>query len=802
MKRKLVGHTLYDKNGKLLKIESLDHHSMAVKTLFSKFCHGFGMDIVGNILSHTHDMAKGTEVFEKRVGLRDNGGEEIHFAHNVRGGIFLFEKYGDNPFGHMLAVCDVGHHGQLPNWSQLPSTETSKSMINADRTVLKMFLEYKERERVRKDYALFPEVYELIARRTEGCMAIDVSRFGRTASGKDIFASFWGMLTRVTHSRLIDADCLATEYWYHPEHRKLRSNKHADLPTLHTKLFKFIQKHCKNDTEINKWRSSILDCARKSATNLPGIFTMEADVGGGKTLAMLEFALLHAINNGMDRVIYVAPHGALIEQTADFFRSIFGENNVCVHHINMDTDKMSTESLMACDNWDAPIVVSSAQQICDTLYSNKNARIRKIHNIARSVVIFDEFHDLPLTKMWPVTHAINALAHKEIFGSSVLLASATLPVVDYLTRDLGDGVEHSLLQTRPKDIVPSRLFGSSKKRVKFKYDGDIGGSGDWESVANAVAQHKQCMVILNTRDSAYQLAHLMKAKSIKNVYHLSASIIPKDREKILADVMELLKNGEPVILVCTSIVQTGVDISFPCVYREMCGWMALKQASGRCNRSNEYGIGLCVLFKQTGSNIPGLPIIQANAMMALLKANKFDLEKVMRLKESFWKLYIKFYREDCVKNHTRPFDNNDIEKFEVRDNDLSFETIGARAKIIDEGQQVLMVMTPESKPIIDKFDKYGQMIMKAISEADDIKSIPFAPNKSDRRKAQQYSVHCYGTDTAMNGGADSFVAWLVRNRYARIVVGYDNMYILDKGYDEVYGISVLMDQYRASKRAR
>ena len=155
MKRKLVGHTQYDKNGKLLKIESLDHHSMAVKTLFSKFCHGFGMKIVGDILSYTHDMAKGTEVFEKRVGLRDSGGEEIHFAHNVRGGIFLFEKYGDNPFGHMLAVCDVGHHGQLPNWSQPPSTETSKSMINADRTVLKMFLEYKERERVRKDYALY-----------------------------------------------------------------------------------------------------------------------------------------------------------------------------------------------------------------------------------------------------------------------------------------------------------------------------------------------------------------------------------------------------------------------------------------------------------------------------------------------------------------------------------------------------------------------------------------------------------------------------------------------------------------------
>ena len=108
MRRKLVGHTLYDKNGKLLKVESLDHHSMAVKTLFSKFCHGFGLDIVGNILAHTHDMAKGTEVFEKRVGLRDSGGEEIHFAHNVRGGIFLFEKYGDNPFGHMLAVCDVG----------------------------------------------------------------------------------------------------------------------------------------------------------------------------------------------------------------------------------------------------------------------------------------------------------------------------------------------------------------------------------------------------------------------------------------------------------------------------------------------------------------------------------------------------------------------------------------------------------------------------------------------------------------------------------------------------------------------
>ena len=799
----MIGHTRYDDDGKLVEKETLKEHSGSVGNMCESFGEETGMGLVCKLLGDAHDMGKATDIFGKRVGVIDSNGEDVHYAHQMAGALYMLRLFGDTNLGRMMASIIAGHHGGLRNWAQLPSSETDKRFITADNTFKTMEREYLNNVAKRPDYQVYPEVYEMIEELT-GCLDIDADTFdlnpkfehNRTTDGKDrYFSSYWAMLTRLNHSRLVDSDCLCTEAWYDKSAPSRRNNNHASLKDLRKKLDTFIRKHCKNDTVINQWRSNIMSCAKKAAPRQPGLFTMEADVGGGKTLAMLAFALLHATNNGMRRVIYLAPFGSIIEQTANLFKKIFGENNVCVHHMNMDTTNMSTESLMACENWDAPIVVSSVEQMFDSLYTNRNNRCRKIHNLARSVILVDEFHDIPMTKMWHVTHAINALTHDRLFKSSLVLASATLPVINGLKITRDDGTERALVRLHPTEIVPAKYFSAPKKRVEITYDSNIGGEGNWKSVANAANQHKQCMVIVNTRASAYELTKCLADMGVAHVEHLSASLTPEHREHVLSRVNTLLEKGKPIILVCTSIVQTGVDISFPYVYRERCGWTALMQASGRCNRNGELELGHCIMFAKTGDDIPGLPTYQTSAMMYLLPKSKFNPELVS--KESYWKAYVNEYKRMCKsgKRTESPFDNNGVERYEVRDNDISFDTISGKARIIDDGQQEIIVMNEKSKQLISQLESYYALTDEELSKKSS------SAIRKTRRLIQRYSVQCYGKSTKTEDEQKSLLGpWLVQNGYAHIVNGIENVYILDKGYDPKYGIAVLQDQFTARKK--
>ena len=814
MDKQMIGHTRYDDAGELVDIETLQQHSLAVADMCQKFGEKTKMGLVCRLLGIAHDMGKATDIFGKRVGVIPSkcGRANIHYPHMMTGALHLLDKYGDNNMGHMLASIVAGHHGGLRNWSALPSDDTDHYCVDRDATFKKMQAEYELALKSNVDYAVYQEVYSMLDELSLGCLDINADMFGKFVGKdgtiKDRYSCFWGLLTRLNFSRLIDADCLSTEFWYNPNNRVRRANDHDDLHTINQKLDAYVRTHCNSDGLINKWRSEIMKCAKKAACAEPGLFTMEADVGGGKTLAMLSFSLLHAINNGMDRVIYVAPFGSIIEQTADVFRGIFGENNICVHHMNMDTGKMSADSLLACDNWDAPIVVSSVEQLFDSLYSNKNSRCRKIHNMANAVIAIDEFHDIPLTTMWHVAHAVDALVSNCMFGSSVVLASATLPVLDCMCRTLRDEKEHKLFLAKPTQIVPDALFEAPNQRVKITYEPDIGGPENWESVALSASAHDQSMVIVNTRLSAYKLTKCMEKLGVKNVIHLSASLTPAGRELVLSRVLQMLKNGEPVHLVCTSIVQTGVDISFPYVYREMCGWTALRQASGRCNRNAEREIGYCIMFAKTGDDIPGLPALQTKAMEYLLNTREVDGDPEKIDKKAYWEKYVELYKAAC--KNVCPFDKNRVESFEIVDEDLSFETISEKARIIEDGQQVLMVMCDESRPYIEKMERFYSITTEEKEKLSKEQYTGMMPTKIDRRIVQRYSVNCYGSDYKKdNEQKFHLVHWLVTNGYAHkvgddetadLVNHIGGTYVLDKGYDEVFGISSLMDQFISSKK--
>jgi CRISPR/Cas system-associated endonuclease/helicase Cas3 len=300
----------------------------------------------------------------------------------------------------------------------------------------------------------------------------------------------------------------------------------------------------------------------------------------------------------------------------------------------------------------------------------------------------------------------------------------------------------------------------------------------------------------------------MEKLDVKNVIHLSASLTPSGRERVLSRVLQMLKNGEPVHLVCTSIVQTGVDISFPYVYREMCGWTALHQASGRCNRNAEREIGYCIMFAKTGDDIPGLPALQTKAMEYLLNNREVNGDPEKIDKKAYWDKYVELYKAAC-KNGC-PFDKNRVESFEIVDEDLSFETISEKARIIEDGQQVLMVMCDESRPYIEKMERFYSITTEEKEKLSKEEYTGMIPTKIDRRIVQRYSVNCYGSDYKKDNEQKShLVHWLVTNGYAHkvgddetadLVNHIGGTYVLDKGYDEVFGISSLMDQFISSKK--
>ena len=788
----MVGHTLYE-GGKLSAIETLEEHLNKVGNLAEEFGERFGCAQPCRVLGLYHDIGKASDIFGKRVGVIPSNGEPIHYDHMMAGALEMLRMYGHKAFGQAMAMAIACHHGGLINYSTRPSVLSEKTCLTRDETFVERAENYKASCKADKDYKVYDEVYPLADRLSEYCNEIDADQFGLKANRKSYYTGRWAMLTRVLFSCLVDADCLCTEAYYRPSATLERENKHSTLKELRTRLVNYCKTVCKNDTPINQWRTKIMDCAKRMAPSNRGLFTLEADVGGGKTLAMLMFALMHAINHGMKRIVYLAPYGAVIEQTANQLKKIFGDNNVCVHHINMDTDKLTMADLMACDNWDVPIIVSSSEQLLDSMYSNKNNRCRKLHNVADSVILFDEFHAIPLDKMWSACHAIESLLHSRIFNSSVLLASATLPVMAMFRLTLSSGEMQNLLTHKPKAIVPDNLIHSPIKRVEFKFDRSLHG---WASVAKKAASFDQCMVIVNTRQTAFELAEYMKKQGIESVYHLSASMTPAHHERVFSDVKKLLAEGKTVRLVCTSIVQTGVDISFPNVLREWCGQDSLDQASGRCNRSAERDIGHCIMFPQCGGAVPGLPMKQMAAMKTVLANHHFDLEKAVKDKPAYWQQYVNLYLQDCEEN--REFDCSDVKSEELRDTEINFDTIAGRAKIIDDTQQELLVpLDDESRMITDKIIASSKIDTIDLDKMDASERAKYLVTRSDTRKMQRFAVRSYGNDS--NENTVTFYDWLVKVKLATKVDGRKNTYILESGYDPEYGMARLYDQFKSSK---
>ena len=386
------------------------------------------------------------------------------------------------------------------------------------------------------------------------------------------------LYTRMLFSCLVDADFLDTETALQGQQPR---GGYASLGELLQKLQSHVAPWLKKPkNELCAKRSAILRSCLQGGEREKGLYTLTVPTGGGKTVSSLAFALTHAVCHGMKRVVYVIPYTSIIEQNAKVFAEILGEENVLEHHSQTELadEKGDSETpdarrrRLACENWDAPVIVTTAVQFFESLYASKTSRCRKLHHLANSVMIFDEAQTLPVPFLKPCISAIGELVRH--YGATVVLCTATQPELGRLFNELAP--ELSIREIAPE---PDELF-EFFRRVSFQREGQLSN----EELAARLTETEQVLCIVNTRKRAREIFQLLPEEGR---FHLSTLMTPQDRKRVLDAVRERLKERKPCRVVSTSLVEAGVDVDFPAVWREVAGLDSILQAAGRCNREGK-----------------------------------------------------------------------------------------------------------------------------------------------------------------------------------------------------------------------
>ncbi|MFA5663655.1 CRISPR-associated helicase Cas3' [Castellaniella sp.] len=550
-------HSAVDKSQEQWQL--LATHLSNVGDIASTFASVFGAADAGKVIGLLHDLGKYTQEFQARLH-----GQRQRVDHSTQGAQIALHRFG--PIGQILAYGIAGHHAGLAN-----------GMGTGERTALA--------ERLAAQLPPLDPIWE-----HEVTLPADLNApegftpYGTTRQESKARGSFQlAFLTRMLFSCLVDADYIDTERFYQQiegsaDHRQRCMPSLADLRAqLDFHLAGFT-----GDSKVNRLRAHILAHARAQAGHEPGMFSLTVPTGGGKTLTSFAFALDHAIQHGLERVIFVIPYTSIVEQTAQVFRRVLGplgEDTVLEHHSafierpphDNDPEKYQARQKLrlAMENWDAPIVVTTAVQFFESLFAAHPSRCRKLHNIAGSVVVLDEAQTMPLNLIKPCVAAIDELARN--YHTSLVLCTATQPVLE------APEFEGGLTNVRELAPEPVQLF-KQLKRVHVRHVGSV--NDEW--LVSQMREHEQILVIVNNRSHARTLYRAIDAAP--GAFHLTTLMCARHRSKTLNEIRLRLKKGLPCRLVSTSLIEAGVDVDFPIVLRAEAGLDSIAQAAGRCNR--------------------------------------------------------------------------------------------------------------------------------------------------------------------------------------------------------------------------
>lgn len=572
-----------------------------------------------------------------------------------------------------------------------------------------------------------------------------IAEFGAMPIGRGVNAidgSFSkAFLARMLFSCLVDADFLETERFYARSADLPEPERGGEFDRSHLDLVRAcLQRMRRDNTDLNRLRSHILDHANAKASLPAGLFTLTVPTGGGKTLTSLSFAAEHAAAHGLRRIIYVIPFTSIIEQTAQVFREqVKLGAAVLEHHSSFDWDRKPpgddgdsegegedgrAKLRRDSENWDAPIVVTTAVQFFESLFAARTSRARKLHNIAGSVVILDEVQSLPVHLLRPCLAAIDELAKN--YGTSIVLCTATQPALrlqDGALPKKKGGAPDGLDIPDERELAPDPPGLYSKlKRVDVEWSREPVSD---TAIAERFAKQPQILCIVNSRAHARELFLQLREQGHAGCVHLSTLMCARHRREVLEGLRADLKAGKPVRLVSTSLIEAGVDISFPEVWRAATGLSSVAQAAGRCNREDELeGLGRTIVFEPEGRKTP--PMIEAfySAARPVFRDFPGDLLGLKAMREYYAELYWKqgFEALDTARlPGGEPLTIIKALRERSRHMEFPFATVAQAFRLIDD------VMAP----VIVPYDDEARRAIKALRHAP-------VPPANVQRTLQQY----------------------------------------------------------------
>ncbi len=690
---KPIAHVRQNKEGQFIE-HWLEEHLLAVAKLAGDFAKAFESGGWSELAGLWHDIGKYSAEFQGYIKSASGYDPEAHIEgskgrvnHSSAGAIHALDQLGMP--GRVSAYLIAGHHAGLPDWCKL---EGGTGGVLRERLLEREHLE-KVRTAPIPDHILNPELTPNLK---------TLSRMG----GSEGFA-LW---VRMLFSCLVDADFLDTEGFMDVGKAGERGN-YPQITDLINSFNQYMESLIKGapDTPVNRLRAEILRQCRDKACEAPGLYSLTVPTGGGKTLSAMAYALEHAIKYEKARVIYVIPYTSIIEQTANTFREVFGDA-VIEHHSNLDTDKESSQSRLATENWDAPIIVTTNVQFFESLFAARTSRCRKLHNIVNSIVILDEAQLLPTEFLEPILSVMNLLT--EHYGVTFMLSTATQPALN--SRSGFKGLEGV------REIIddPDDLY-LKLERVDVEMPGDMKAPLSWEEIAKELEAYDSVLAIVNTKRAAHDLHALMP----KETFHLSAFLCGQHRSDLIAEIKARLKSSEPVRVISTQLIEAGVDMDFPVVYRALAGLDSIAQAAGRCNREGKQkDKGKVVVF------VPPKPAPSGHlrhgeqitvGLLSGFTGNPLTREKFTQYFERFYKTVhsLDKHKIQCLLT---PQGSGD-DQLQVQ-----FRTAAKKFRLIEDVGQAVLVkyVTEENKEVLSlmgKLEKEG-------------------PQRWLMRKLQRYSV--------------------------------------------------------------
>ena len=638
--------------------QSLESHLSQVGDLSAEFATKIQLEEAGRLIGLMHDFGKYSKQFQRYIQSAegklnpdqdeyiDAGRYRGQIDHSSAGAQYVWKelkKFGSmgqgNLCGQILALCIASHHSGLINCIDEHGNPTfCKRMEKIDEKT-----HFKEC-RLNADAKLKQRVDEIMS------SAFVKEMFGKLRNfvnlpkfpdeeyiKTDAFAL--GMLVRFLFSCLVDADRIDSAEFEFPIRKEARESqrKWLDWSRATVRLDSHLKNLKKEESAnyVDILRSRISDYCYNRASDQQGVYTLSVPTGGGKTLSSLRYALRHAQLNKLDRIVYVIPYTSIIEQNADAVRKILEIESddfpwVLEHHCNVESTNLTWRTKLASENWDAPIVFTTMVQFLEALFSGGTRSVRRLHQLANAVLIFDEIQTLPIRCVHMFCNALNFLTQHA--RTTVVLCTATQPLLDKLPSS-----QYGELRLAPNSELISEDIEIFKKlrRVEFVFNQTRNCNDKW-SVGNVAElalekfnESGSCLVVVNTKRWAREVYRACRTHcDADSIFHLSTNQYPIHRKSLISLIRQQLNDGKPVLCISTQLIEAGVDISFASVIRLLAGLDSIAQAGGRCNRNAE-------LTDDNGFRKRGIvevvtPENDSLARMTDIRVGAFNAERIFR----------------------------------------------------------------------------------------------------------------------------------------------------------------------------